>query len=234
MKSVKTSLGGIEAHHSVYEVEGGVISATYTVIGNTSYSLIFEIKLSYYDKYTSIIDIMRNSFQFLETPKKDNIIVQPRRNQSTISGFMEYVSHEYHLKMDYPSNWLELCAPIADVHVMFRPLDATVYPNTPDSLLLYVLENDSNVRNIKDYAKIQKKEFKNSNVKLLKESNTKLGGLSAYQIIYETNGNKFLTISTYKNNKVFKITYIARIDTYEKEIRNVRQVIDSFDFLDVT
>ncbi len=115
---------------------------------------------------------------------------------------------------------------------MFKPIDATYSYNTPVGLAMNVKDNKSNDSNSKKYAKTIIKELReNSDFKLLEDSSSKLGGLSAYKIYFVLGDKKYLIIYALTPEKIFEITLVANTENFENHLEIVRQMVASFQFL---
>ncbi len=100
IESVKTSIGGIPAHRSVYEVGDGIFSITYTVIDNIALFFTFGFESNkYFHEYVPIIEKIITSFEFINPTSMGYITPQPLRVMLPNQDFYEYVSSEHNLDL---------------------------------------------------------------------------------------------------------------------------------------
>ena len=150
--------------------------------------------------------------------------------------FLQYVTSEHGIKIDYPSTWQKADK---NTSVIPRPYVVVFAPpveNFPSSYREFVgisiVDNTSN--SVKECMDQHIDRIRNAepNYSILESSLTAIQGSPAYRLGYiNGDGIKILAVATRKGDKVYSIMYFSRPKKYQDYLYTVEQMIASFEFL---
>lgn len=163
--------------------------------------------------------------------------------KATLENYKVFRSTPLGFSMEYPSFWTKSADNAEGLAVFLTPTEGYSDDyNESVSVRRFKLDMDGeNAYNnyVKGYVENLERTLKN--YKLVSETETTLGGQSAYQIVYEstdvkegstaTSEMRFLQIFTQKGETVYVVTYMAEFSSYSYFLTNAEEMISTFKFI---
>jgi hypothetical protein len=149
--------------------------------------------------------------------------------QTTELNFVPYSNPTFGIRTEYPANWgrLDLSFLLNDsADIDFYPLNDT----TGSTHIRIQAENILQPQNM------TLEEFSNAKIRsaegqILESDSTTLSDLPARKIVF-TNGLKTMQVWTFKDDRVFTITYEADEEDFQNNLHVAQKMIDSFQIIE--
>ncbi len=231
LEQTQTTLAGLNAYRAVYYSDGKTNLLISTQFENLIYSIYFVSEPSKYNQYLLDVEQMINSFEFIRPPKRTaSITVDKQYNQK--DGFYECSLHQYKIKISYPSSWTDYSNLNENIVIGFSPLKENTSEPTV-TLNVFIKDYENPVEQLKDIVEANIQDLRNnySDFLLHEYYPTTLGGFPSYLVLYSYEGDKYLTIFTIRFNKQYVLLYLSTPESYSKHLKDVEQMINSFEFL---
>lgn len=148
--------------------------------------------------------------------------------------FVEYQNKNYGIKIDRPENWkVEEINDVFEKGVVFKSPLENKDDKFQEKVSIIVQDLSSNPQSLAEYTKDNIKYIKqNANPDELEESETDLANRSADRVVYSYRDGedefKRMQVWNLKNNRAYVVTYTAEEDKFDRFLKNVEKIIDSF------
>lgn len=145
--------------------------------------------------------------------------------QSTEPNFVPYSNPTFGIRTEYPANWgrLDLSFLLNDsADIDFYPLNDT----TGSNHIRIQVENVLQAQNT-TLEEFSKAKIRSAEGQILESDSTTLADLPARKIVF-TNGLETMQVWTFKDDRVFTITYEAHKEDFQNGLQVAQKMIDSF------